>query len=95
MTWRGSCGVQVRRDGGSKNPPIDRVLEVAGYAFSRAVDDPHVSDEILATAAFPGPDVLNSQRFKADEGERHALHECCLVGDRPGVRVVSGRRCAI
>jgi hypothetical protein len=30
MTWRGSCGVQVRRDGGSKNPPIERVLEVAG-----------------------------------------------------------------
>src|SRR5204863_4967271 len=43
----------------------------------------------------PGPDVLNSQHFKADEGERHALHERCLVGDRPDVRVVSGRRCAI
>ena len=43
----------------------------------------------------PGPDVLNSQHFKADEGERHALHERCLVGDRPDVRVLSGRRCAI
>jgi hypothetical protein len=33
MTWRGSCGVQVRRDGGSKNRPVERDLEVAGTLF--------------------------------------------------------------
>jgi len=63
MTWRGSCGVQVRRDAAPRTRRSTVVLEVAGYAFFRAVDDPHVSDELLATAAFPRPDVLNGQRF--------------------------------
>jgi len=45
--------VQVRRDDEFKNPSIERVLEVADTLF-RAVEDPHVSDEILATAAFAG-----------------------------------------